>query len=358
MIPINNGNNDKNVFVQMTLGQDFNKNNGHDNLINDFEKWLRKQNNKTLYKRFRMRTPLKPSNQKQIVKKVKTAIQRDMNISPEKLSYNDIKSWEDYCYETYSNNGNSTRFIAINKFLKFIDKEEWKLPCPPGEIRVYPTLTEEERTLYLQTLDKYYPPLGDRMIDEMLPMQLKRVMDRCIVLMQTMLCCRPTEICIIETRDVDFLRHKITLRDSKTHEIIIRSGMEDVLLMTKEVEAALKDWLEIRKKVTAKEPVDEKYLFIYPAGNNAGTRIHYWKVWRVCKRVGRLAVIKDIKTTPYLLKRTEITRDCDRGLNIRIPQIRARHTSPMTTMRYNHKSIFDAINWIQSDNYYKNETLS
>ncbi len=96
-----------------------------------------------------MRTPLKPSNQKQIVKKVKTAIKRDMNISPENRSYNDLKSWEDYCYETYNYNGNATRFIAINKFLTFIDREDWKLSTPPAEYRIYPTLTEEERTLYL-----------------------------------------------------------------------------------------------------------------------------------------------------------------------------------------------------------------
>jgi hypothetical protein len=198
MIPNgNNGNNGNNIFVQTTLGQTIIQNNGNDDLINGFEIWLKKQLNKTLYKRFRLRQPLKPSNQEQIVKKVKTAINRDMNISPEKLSHQDIKSWEDHCYETYNNNGNSTRFVAINKFLTFINKEEWKLPTPPAEVRVYPTLTEEERTLYLQTLDKYYPPLGNRNIDEMLPMQLKRVMDRCIVLIQTMLCCRPTEICII-----------------------------------------------------------------------------------------------------------------------------------------------------------------
>ena len=129
----NNGNS---VYVQSTLGQDFIQNNGHDDLIDDFEKWLRKQNNKTLYKRFRLRQPLKPSNQKQIVKKVKTAITRDMNIQPENLSYNDLKSWEDHCYETYCNNGNSTRFIAINKFLTFINKEDWKLETPPAEVRV------------------------------------------------------------------------------------------------------------------------------------------------------------------------------------------------------------------------------
>ena len=43
MISGNNGNNGNNVFVQITLGQEFVQNNGHDDLIDDFEKWLRKQ---------------------------------------------------------------------------------------------------------------------------------------------------------------------------------------------------------------------------------------------------------------------------------------------------------------------------
>lgn len=54
--------------------------------------------------------------------------------------------------------------------------------------------------------------------------------------------------------------------------------------------------------------------------------------------------------TPYTLKRTEITRDCDNN-NIGIPQTQARHTSFKTTLRYNHKNTNDVIEYLKSEKY-------
>jgi len=101
----------------------------------------------------------------------------------------------------------------------------------------------------------------------------------------------------------------------------------------------------------AKKQDDEKYLFVYSYGCYKGERIGYNKLLRVCKEIGVQAGITSIKTTPYCLKRTEITRDCDRNDNLRIPQIRARHTDFKSTMRYNQKQTKDAIDYIQSEKY-------
>lgn len=127
--------------------------------------------------------------------------------------------------------------------------------------------------------------------------------------------------------------------------------MDDALLMTPQIEEAIQDWLKIRNYIHAKRQEDDKYLFIYPYGRYRGEPIGYNKLLRLCKEIGVEAGITTVKTTPYCLKRTEITRDCDRTDNLRIPQIRARHTDFKSTMRYNQKQTKDAIDYIRSEKY-------
>jgi len=72
---------------------------------------------------------------------------------------------------------------------------------------------------------------------------------------------------------------------------------------------------------------------------------------RTCKEIGIKAGITSIRTNPYCLKRSEITRDCDRTENVRIPQIRARHTTYESTLRYNNKRARDVEDYINSEKY-------
>jgi len=92
-------------------------------------------------------------------------------------------------------------------------------------------------------------------------------------------------------------------------------------------------------------------LFLHPEGRYKGQAIEYNKVLRLCKAIGVEAGITSIRTNPYTLKRTEISRDRDRNPNIRIPQLRARHLDYNSTMRYNHKSIHDVIDYVRSERY-------
>lgn len=101
--------------------------------------------------------------------------------------------------------------------------------------------------------------------------------------------------------------------------------MEDAPILTSLVIEAIKDWLKIRNQFKANNPEENKYLFINDAGKYKGRRIGYNKTRIVCKEFGVKANIS-ISTTPYTLKRTEITHDCDNDNNIGIPQTRARHT--------------------------------
>ena len=114
------------------------------------------------------------------------------------------------------------------------------------------------------------------------------------------------------------------------------------------VQTNLSMFLKARQTIHAKQPEDERYLFIHPEDRYKGQAIEYNKVLRLCKAIGVEAGITSIRTNPYILKRTEISRDCDRNPNIRIPQIRARHADYNSTMRYNHKTIHDVIDYVRS----------
>ena len=319
--------------------------------LRGFEKWLLTQINKTLYQKYRVKKPLKASYRKWIIKKINTVLKTHIGKMPSQLTKKDIEKWEEFCYSKYQNNGNLNRFMAMNKLLTYLGHEDWKLKLPPVERRLYDTLTEEERERYLNTINKKCEGILEKSYSQLKPREIKYIMDRAIVMIQTTMESRPSEVCDIEIRNIDFERHKIKLRDSKTHEMIIRMGMEDALLLTPAVEEGIKDWLKIRKKIDAKDLENDKYLFIYPYGKYKGEKINYSKLLKVCKEIGIEAKIKTIKTTPYCLKRTEITRDCDRTNNIRIPQLRARHTDFNSTMRYNQKTTNDVIDYLQSEKY-------
>ena len=129
--------------------------------------------------------------------------------------------------------------------------------------------------------------------------------------------------------------------------------MEDVLYLPPIVERSIQDWIKIRKTFKAVKKENEKYLFIHPNNFAKGKRISYWAVQRLCKKIGELAGIKEVITTPSLLKRTEITRDFEHFQNFRIPQMRARHTCPFSTLRYCTKTDRDVVRWIRSKTYIK-----
>lgn len=319
--------------------------------LRGFKNWLPTQINKTLYQKYRVKKPLKPSYCKWIIKKVKTILKTHLGKLPSQLTKEDIEKWEEYCYSTYLNNGNIARFQAMNKLLTYLGHNDWKLKLPPVERRIYDTMTEEEREGFLGAISNRCEGILGKTYSQLKPKEMKNIMDKAIVMIQTITVSRPLEVCDIEIRNIDFERHKIKLRDSKTHEMIIRMGMEDALLMTPAVENAIKDWLKIRKRFDSKKPEDNKYLFIYPYGKYKGEKINYNKLLNLCKEIGIEAKIKTIRTTPYCLKRTEITRDCDRTNNLRIPQLRARHTDFNSTMRYNQKTTSDAVDYLQSDKY-------
>ena len=325
--------------------------------LEGFASWLSRQINKTIYTKYRAKQSLKPRYQKELLEKIKTILKNQIKKPLSELTKDDIDQWVETSYNKYRHNSNICRFQAWNYFAVYKGHSDWKVKLPTIEKTRFDTLTEKERQLFIETINKRCEGILNKDVALLTPKEMNAFMERAIALIQTMTVCRPTEVCQIETRNIDLERHKITLKDSKTHDLLIRSGFEDALLTNDMVEQALRDWLKIRQRIRAQNPEDERYLFIYVENRNKGRVIGYDKVLRLCKTIGVEAGITSIRTNPYTLKRTEITRDCDLTNNIRIPQIRARHTDYNSTMRYNHKTIHDVIDYVRSERY-DNKPLS
>jgi len=319
--------------------------------LNEFNNWLNKQINKTLQRKYRVKKPLKAGYKKEINKKLIIILQTHIGKLPSELTKKDIEKWEDYCYSNYENNGNVARFLSMNKLLEYLGKKDLKLKSPYIIEKTYDTLTEQERQHYIETANSLTDGTNSNNFETLKPNQMTKFLDKSIVLMSALLESRPSELPELETNLVDFNRQRITLKTSKTHDEIIFKGMKDEYQLMPLVIEALRDWLYIRKRISANRPENEKYLFIHPSGRYKGEKIGYSKILITCKEVGIKAGIKAVITTPYCLKRTEISRDCDRTNNPRIPQIRARHTNINSTMRYNKRKTRDVIEYINSDRY-------
>ncbi len=319
--------------------------------LKGFEAYIDTLYNKTLYTKFRVKKPIKPSYKQEILSKVHVILKTHIGTIPSKLTKEDIDKWVEWSYTRYKTNGNNARFLAMNHLLTYLGHEDWKIKLPPLEHITFGTLTEEERQRYIDAINKHCDGILDKDIRELTGKEQRRIMNRAILMLQTMTVCRPTEIITIETKNINFERHKITLTDSKTHDLIVRSGLEDALITNDAVEEALHKWINVRHTIRAKQPDHERYLFIHPDGKYRGHPIEYNLILRLCKRIGAHAGITSVVTNPYTLKRTEISRDCDRTPNIRIPQLRARHTNYNSTMRYNHKAIHEVIDYVRSERY-------
>ena len=150
----------------------------------------------------------------------------------------------------------------MNKLLEYLNHNDWKLKLPPVERKIYDTMTGEEREQYINVLNKNFEGIPKKNISELKAKEIKYIMDRAIVMIQTMLVSRPREVCDIEIRNIDFERHKITLRDSKAHEIIIRMGMKDALGIS--IHKIDNKTHQVRVKpqwLTYTEPTDVKRLY-------------------------------------------------------------------------------------------------
>jgi len=300
--------------------------------LKPFQKYLGTQYNKTLYKKYRTKKHLRSSTQRDILSRAQTILCRHIGKFPSELKKRDIRDYEDYSLRTFEPNGNNSRFQALNYLLRYLNHNDWCLKIPSPQRKRYETLTERERHRLVQVIEKL-PPL-----------------EKAISFIDLQSMCRPGEIPEIKIDNVRFDDHKILLEDSKTGTYIKARGESDKITMTPRIEKSLKEYLLVRKDIIPKKTEDEPYLFIHPSGKYHNQRIGYEKIRKTIKKIAALADI-DKQVTPYTLKRTEITREFDRGVNPEIIRLRARHSNSLITQRYNHKNDKEVTDYLFSPEY-------
>lgn len=145
--------------------------------LDGFKRHLSRQLNKTLQRKFRVRKTLKKGHQRDIMKKLWTILRIHIGKLPSELTKEDILDWEAYSYDNYSNNGNMSRFKAMNKLLDYLGHSDWKLKLPPIEEKRYKTLTETERDRYIKTVNNSCNDIIDKPYTQLKPRDMKRIME-------------------------------------------------------------------------------------------------------------------------------------------------------------------------------------
>lgn len=126
--------------------------------------------------------------------------------------------------------------------------------------------------------------------------------------------------------------------------------------MTPRIEQAIKEYLITREDIIPLKKEDSPYLFLHPSGKYHNQRIGYEKIRKTIKKIAALANI-DKQVTPYTLKRSEISREFDRGVNPEIIRIRAGHSNIKTTLRYDHKNEKEVTDYLFSPEYNDDATV-
>lgn len=209
---------------------------------------------------------------------------------------------------------------------------DWCLKIPSPQRKRYETLNERERQRLIQVIEKL-PPLEKTI--SYLALQSTR---------------RPGDTLEIKIDNIRFEKHVILLDTSKTNMHIIARGDSDDIKLTPRIEKAIKEYLLVRQDIIPKKKEDEPYLFLHPSGKYKGKPIGYEKIRKTIKKIAALADI-DKQVTPYTLKRSEISREYDRGVNPEIIRLRAGHNNPLTTQRYNHKNDKAVTDYLFSPEY-------
>lgn len=303
--------------------------------LKDFKRWMDNQHDVSYYRKYGIKKLLGESTKHTRIVNAGT-ICKLIGKRPSKITEKDVERYEKICSKRYSPNSVKIYFVTLNKMLEWLGHPEWRLKTPVGIEREYPVFTDEERSNITDVV-------------KTLPAYEKAIMT---ILMEGV--CRPSEVVSIKLRNMRLKEHKIILSSSKTGRYITARNEEDVIYTTPAMETAIMEWIEERESITPRTRRDVPYLFISPYHGHRGKKIGYPTVWRLVKMICYEAGIdQNKKISPYTFKRTEITREFDRGVNPRVIQKRARHKDISTTLRYNHKIEKDIVDYLHSPQYTK-----
>ena len=191
----------------------------------------------------------------------------------------------------------------MNLYLDFLELKHLRVSTPGWKPVHRDVITLDEIKKLREYVKEHYP-----------------FMDYLIILFITELDCRPHEI--IRAKWSWIKGNKIYFQDCKTGDTTGR--------LTPELKQALEHWKQI------KPYTDNKHIFCNIKGRYANQPIkkHGWHIRKLIQRTTKKVIGRAIN--PQDLRASVITEEYNHFVNPKIIQLKARHRSFKTTMRYNH----------------------
>ena len=224
------------------------------------------------------------------------------------LTKKDLEKWHIHINQNYAQNGNLTRIIAVNVFLRFLGKhKQWKLSVPP------PKKTNKT-------------PLSKEQLDNFLKASENDHLDNLIALLEIDGLLRPSEITEIKISNVDFATQRLYLNDTKTGD--------NSIIMSPRLQNAIENYLKFKRPIPLEKYKD--YLLIIPTGRKLAGHKFSIKAGIIRDLTKKIAIKANInrKVTPYIIKPSSITRKFEERVNPRVIQRMARHRNIKTTLIY------------------------
>ena len=266
------------------------------------------------YQKYLSRNYRKKTTQRNYYKSVKKALhwfKEHKNITDsDTVTREDLEDWRAYCNEHYKQNGNVSRFNALNNFfVHFQGKKDYKISVPASIRANKHVMNKDELITYIRAAET---PL-----------------EKMVVLLQIDGLLRPSEIARIKIGNLDLENHRLYLDDTKTgnNYIIISPRLTD----------SIQTYLGTRRQ--PRDIKDLDMLIIMKTGRYAGyaPKDAHSFVYGMTKRLAaRAGFTRNIY--PYLIKPSVITNDLNEHVNPKIVQRKARHKRIESTLRYDHTS--------------------
>lgn len=230
------------------------------------------------------------------------------------LTLEDLQEYRTYCLENYKQNGNVGRLSAVNNFtVKFLKREELRIPVPSSKHVNKPILSKEEMQRYLDAAETPEEKLVSRYQVEG------------------------------HLRNEDFSRLRISGHDCDNQILYTddsKSG-DMAISLTPLMEKAFKEYLLHRTKPKRKE--DEDKLIIIPKGSHYGLvpSLDSDFIYRMTKTIAARAGFQR-SVYPYLIKPSAITDKFNDGVPPGVIMVQSRHKNIETTLRYDHTGLKNA----------------
>lgn len=219
------------------------------------------------------------------------------------ITREEIQRYLIHLNQNYKPNTVTTRIVGLNRFLEHHGRKDLRVPTPDWKPIRRDTITKDQIIQLIDHARHNY-----------------RYMDYLILLMIRDLDCRNHEI--LKTQWSWIHGDKIYFQDCKTGDTIGR--------LTPELHEALNHWRE-------HTPYPKKpYVFFIPYGACKGQPIGKTGLY-IRTLVNKISLeVIGRRLNPQDLRASVITAEYTAYVNPKIIQLKARHRSEQTTMRYNH----------------------